>query len=226
VQSFPLDEDGDVALEPRGSGDGEFQSDYSSLALNGQFLYAGARDSQIIDTFILRSDGHVPLLAEPQDPYDRIALPDDIVIRDGTLYVTSASDKSIRAYTLNASGFPGDEETSRTKGQDYYADILLDGDLMYTAGYTNGRVDLYNINPDGSLDEEEPFFNTIEDPSSYPSHLIKHEGILYVAQAGWNRIDAYALDARGVPSPYPISSTTPAPDITSYPLSMALFEID
>jgi 6-phosphogluconolactonase (cycloisomerase 2 family) len=224
VQSFELDENGDVPADPTGVGQGEFSSDFSSLALEGEYLYAGARDTQLVELFLLEQDGNVPELAEAQEPDDSIALPEDIAIRDGILYVTSASDRSIRAYRIQTNGFLAGEEDSRTKSEEYYSDIFLDGDTLYAAAYNAGRIDLYNVDPDGMLPEEAPFFKTQEDPTSYPARMIMHRGILYVTAAGHNRIDAYVLGSDGIPPRYPTSSTTSRRD--SLPLDMALLELD
>ncbi|MFN2375820.1 MAG: beta-propeller fold lactonase family protein [Candidatus Binatia bacterium] len=225
VQSFELEADGSLPFEPSGSGTGEFPGDYSSLERNGEFLYAGARESQFIDVFFLDEDGNVPAEAEPQVPQDRIALPEDIVIRDNILYVTSASDISIRAYRIQPNGFLAGEEDSRTRNEEFYSDILLDGDTLVAAAYNAGRIDFYTISPNGMLPEERPFLKTQQDPSSYPAHMIMADGILYVAQAGLDRIDAYALDGDGLPPRYPTSSTTPARG-DSLPLHLAMYRLD
>jgi len=224
LQSFELEEDGDVPTDPSAIGEGEFSSDFSTLALNGEYLYAGARDTQLIELFLLEQDGNVPEQAEDQEPDDRIALPEDMAIRDNILYVTSASDRSVRAYRIQPNGFLAGEEDSRTSSEDYYTDIFLEGNTLYAAAYNAGRVDLYTISPDGMLPEEKPFFKTQEDPSSYPARLIMHQGILYVASAGHNRLDAYVLDSNGIPSPFPTSSTTPTQN--SLPLDIALHELN
>jgi hypothetical protein len=224
VHSFELDENGDVPVDPTGRGEGEFSSDFSSLALNDEYLYAGARDTQLVELFLLDSDGNVPEFAEAQEPDDRIALPDDIAIRDGVLYVTSASDRSIRAYRIQANGFLAGEEDSRTKSEEYYSDIFLDGDTLYAAAYNAGRVDLYDVSPDGMLPEEKPFFRTHEDPSSYPAKIIMHRGILYVTASGHNRLDAYVLGSSNIPSSFPTSSTDAIGQ--SLPLDMVLVEFD
>jgi hypothetical protein len=224
VHSFQLDEDGDVPVDPTGVGEGEFSSDFSSLALDDDNLYAGTRDSQLIELFVLEQDGDVPPLAEAQEPDDNIALPDDIAIRDDILYVTSASDRAIRAYRIQVNGFLAGEEDSRTASEEYYSDIFLDGDTLYAAAYNAGRIDLYNVSPDGMLPEEKPFFRTHEDPSSNPAKMIMHRGILYVTAAGHNRLDAYVLGADNIPSEFPTSSTRPTAD--SLPLDIALLELD
>lgn len=227
VQSFELAGNGNIPLEPTGAGTGQYPADYASLALYGDYLYSGSRQTDYIDMWILKGDGNIPLEAELQDPQDAIALPDDIEIRDGVLYVTSASDQSIRAYKLLPNGFLPGDYTSRTKGEEYYSDILFDGNTLYAAAYNAGRIDLYSVSPNGQLPEEKPFRETQEDPSSYPAHMLMNGGILYVAQAGLNRVDAYVLDGNGLPPAYPSSSTTPAPaPIDSYPLNLALYHLN
>jgi 6-phosphogluconolactonase (cycloisomerase 2 family) len=225
VESFQLEDDGDIPSEPTGSGIGEFPSDFSILEFNGDFLYTGSRNTEYIDVFILEQDGHVPDEAEQQEPRDSVALPDAIEIRDDVLYVTSARDRSIRAYRLLENGFVPPEEDSRTEHEEYYSDILLAGDFFYASAYNAGRIDLYELKDDGMIREEPPFFKTKDDPASYPSAMLEKDGILYVTQAGLDRVDAYVLDPSGTPPKYPTSSTEPAPG-RSYPLGMVLYELD
>ncbi|MFN2427883.1 MAG: beta-propeller fold lactonase family protein [Candidatus Binatia bacterium] len=225
VQSFELDDNGDLPFEPSGTGQSEFAADFLSLELDGPYLYSGARDTQFIDVFLLDQDGNVPELAEPQEPQDNISLPDDIEIRDGVLYVTSAGDRSIRAYIIQPNGFLGGKQDSRTGTEEYYSDILLDGDTLYAAAYNAGRIDLYNILPDGMLTPQGPFRSTKSDPASFPSQMTMRGGILYVTQAGLNRVDAYVLDANGLPTQFPSSSTTPLQG-ASLPLDLALHELN
>jgi 6-phosphogluconolactonase (cycloisomerase 2 family) len=224
VESFEVDENGNVPAAPTGSGQGEGSSDFSSLAIEDRHLYAGARDSQLVELFFLDQDGNVPLVSESQEPDDRIALPEDMAIRQGILYVTSASDRSIRAYRIQEGGFLAGEEDSRTASEEYYSDIFLDGDTLYAAAYNAGRIDLFTVDPDGMLPEEKPFFETKADPSSYPARIEMFRGILYVTQAGHNRLDAYVLGQSGLPTLYPSSSTTPTPD--SLPLDIAFYELN
>ncbi len=226
VQSYAIEDDGDLSFLPTGSGEGQYSSDFLSLAMNGDYLYSGARDTQIIEVFLLEQDGRVPAAAEPAEPYDSISLPDDIEIRDDILYVTSASDRCIRAYRIDAAGFIGNDYDSRTKTEEYYSDILLAGDTLYATAYNAGRIDLYDVDANGMLPEEKPFVKTQGDPSSYPSQMVLDDGILYVAQAGHNRVDAYVLNQNGEPPAYPSSSTTPAPDVESLPLDLVLYQLD
>jgi 6-phosphogluconolactonase (cycloisomerase 2 family) len=227
VQSYVLASDGALPAVATGAGTGQYPADYGSLALDGDYIYSGSRQTQFIDMFILKNDGNVPLDAEKQDPQDSIALPDDIEIRDGFLYVTSASDKSIRAYRLMNNGFLPGDYNSRTKTEEYFSDMVLSGNILYTSAYDKGQIDLFTINPGGSLPEEPPFAQTQDDPQSFPSQMLLNDGILYVAQAGWNRVDAYVLNAQGVPPAYPSSSTRPASkNELLFPLGMALYNLN
>lgn len=225
VESFELEPDGDIPVEATGSGQSEFSADFSTLAFNGPYLYASSRQTQYIDVFTLLPDGNVPDEAELQDPRDSIGLPDDMEIRDNILYVTSGSDKSVRAYRLQPNGYLLGEEDSRTQTEEYYSDILLSGDRLYAAGYNVGRIDVYQVSANGMLPEESPILKTQDDPAAYPSAMILHGGILYVAQGGLNRVDAYVLDGDGMPPFYPSSSTKPAPG-DSLPLGMVMYELN
>jgi 6-phosphogluconolactonase (cycloisomerase 2 family) len=228
LQSYEVDENGDIPNIPTGAGSTEVPSDYGTLAfddVSGRFLYAASRDSQAIDLFILEQDGNVPPLGELMEPQDSVSLADDMIIRNGILYVTSGSDRSIRTYTLRANGEVPDDNDSRTESEEFYSDIFIQGDILYAAAYNAGRVDLYTIEPDGMLRKDGPFDETNDDPASYPSKLLINDGILYVAQAGLDRVDAFALDNDGRPSNFPTSSTAPGPD-RSYPLDIALYSLD
>jgi len=225
VQSFRLDEDGDLPPSFTGSGEARIPGDYVSLAFNGTSLYAGARSSEVIDLFLLKPNGDVPIDAENQSPQDGIALPDDLVFHNNIIYVTSAGDKSIRAYKLVAGGFLPTDQSSRTETEEYYEDILIENGLLYAAAYNAGRIDLYHIESDGMLNHNTPFSRTEEDPETYPSKMEIKDGILYVSQAGINRIDAYVLDESGVPPNFPTSSTKRGPD-PSFPLDIALYDLN
>ena len=225
VQSFELDDDGDLPAIPTGSGSGQIPADFVSLAFNDGFLYSGARASTVIEVFILLPDGNVPLVAEPQEPQDNLSLPDDMIIRNDILYVTSGSDKAIRAYRLQGGGFLPAEHTSRTNTEEFYSDILIEGDRLYAAAYNAGQIDLYRIEPDGMLGGEPPIRSTQNDPQTYPSKMVLNDGVLYVAQAGIDRIDAYVLDGSGEPTKYPTSSTRQQLD-PSYPLDIVIHSLD
>lgn len=224
VQSFRLQANGNLPFLATGTGLSQYAADFLSLALNGRYLYSGARDTQFIDVFLLEQDGDVPPESEPQDPVDNISLPDDIEIRDGILYVTSASDRSIRAYIIQPNGFLAGEQDSRTATEEYYSKIMLDGDTLYAAAYNKGRIDLYDVDPDGMLPHRGPFYSTQHDTASYPSTMLMKDGILYVAQAGLDRVDAYVLGNDGLPPRFPTSSTTPARG-ESFPLDIVLYSL-
>jgi 6-phosphogluconolactonase (cycloisomerase 2 family) len=222
VQSFELDAEGDIPFSPKVNAEGENSTDFQSLALYGDYLYSGARDTQEIELFLLEQDGHLPPVSEAQEPDDNIALPDDIEIRDNILYVTSASDRCIRAYRIQSNGFIAGEEDSRTRGEEYYSNFFLEGDILYGAAYNAGRIDMYHVDPDGMLPEEKPFYKTQDDPSSFPARMVHFNGILYVTASGLNRIDAYALGTDGRPPQFPTSSTRSIED--SLPLDLALYQ--
>lgn len=223
VQSYALDSNGNLPAVYTSFGLSEYAADFLSIALNGPYLYSGARDTQFIDVFLLRQDGHLPPLAEPQDPSNQVSLPDDMEIRNGIVYVTSASDRSVRAYRIQPNGYLPAYQDSRTATEEYYSDILLDGNMLYAAAYNEGRIDLYTIEPDGMLPGEKPVFSTKGDPTSYPSHMAMNGGILYVTQSGLDRVDAFVLGTNGLPPKYPSSSTDPgSPD--SAPLDLVLYD--
>ena len=224
VESYSLTASGDIEPSPTGVGQGEFPANYASLALHNGFLYSGARSTARIDSFLLNENGSVPVLAEPQDPQDNIPLPDDIVIRGDVLYITSSGDRSVRAYELNDNAFLPGDYSSRTASVEYYENIMLSGNQLYAAAYNAGRIDVFSIDADGMLPEEKQLFSTHGDPGAYPADMVLDEGVLYVAQGGLNRVDAYVLGSDGFPSDYPTSSTGPT-DEETYPISLALYRL-
>jgi len=222
--SFRL-ENGLVPPLPTGVGQGLAPGDYVSLALDGNYLYVGARSSQTIEVFLLDPDGDVPVDAENAYPTDAISLPDDLEIRDGVLYVTSANDQSIRAYKIRADGTLPADYDSRTGSAEFYSSILLDGSTLYAAAYNTGRIDLFSVSGDGMLPEDPPFYETVGDPGAYPARMVLESGILYVAQAGLNRVDAYVIGLDKLPPEYPSSSTVPAPG-ASFPTDLVVYELN
>ena len=62
---------------------------------------------------------------------------------------------------------------------------------------------------DGSLIDQGPVSRTEEDTELFPSAVLLHDDILYVAQGGRDRIDGYTITGDGYPSGFPSTSTDP-----------------
>ena len=221
VQAFIL-ESGQLPPDPSSSS-GTAQSDYRSLAVFDGFLYAGAEQSARIDTYRIQPDGTLPAMPEPQLPDTTIFLPEDIVIRDGTLYAIAQARESIQAYEIRANGLLPAEPDSRTGRNARYARLLLDGDRIYATAFTRGGIHVFQLDPvDGSLTLGPPFFRTAADAASFPIAMRLDNGIIYVAQAGLGRIDAYIVNGDGSLSLFPSSSTDVIPD--SFPTDIVIGE--
>ncbi len=208
MEAYKLDDDGHVPLAIDSAGRGESFSDYRTFDIAGDFLYAAASGSAIVDTFLLEPDGAIPLVAEDQEPETVVYRPDDLTIDSGVVYVTSGNDRAIHAYRIDEDGLLPFEEDSETRPNSFYAELLVAGDLLYASAFNAGRIDVYEITAaDRMLVEQGPVTSTYADTAAFPNAFAVAENILYVAQAGLDRVDAYILDGNGFPSQFPSSST-------------------
>jgi 6-phosphogluconolactonase (cycloisomerase 2 family) len=199
---------------------GTSTSDYISLVIGNRFLYAASFGDTSIETYIIGPRGLLPETPEPQDPFTEVFRPNDMVVNGRVLYSITQSRERIEAFNIRPNGLLPEEYDSRTSSEQRYARLLLDGDRLYASGVGVGRIDLYIVNPDGSLPTGEPFAETEHDAAAFPIDIILDSGILYVAQSGLGRVDAYILSADGSPSRFPSSSTNEIPD--SFPVGLAL----
>jgi len=218
VRAYRLDS-GQLPPDPISSS-GTSISDYRTLASADGFLYAGSLDGTQIDTYIIQADGSLTAEPEPQEPDTEIFRPEDMFVANGMLYSICQSHERIEAFELRSNGHPVDEWTTRTAGEQRYARLLLDGDRLYASGFSKGRIDMYVLEPDGSLPRDDPFAKTAPDAALFPIEMVLNDGILYVVQSGPGRIDAYVLGGDGAPARYPASSTDAI--TRSTPLGMVL----
>jgi hypothetical protein len=224
VEAYPIDANGRLPESPSSFGTGTSLSDYRTLALSGNFLYAGARSTARVDVFLLKAGGELPDEPEPQEPDIFAALPDDIVIRDGILYLTSGSDAAVQGYILRDNGLLNEDPDAETNDTNFYNDLILDGDLIYAAALSAGSVDTFALDPVTKLPlEADPLGSTEVDPEAFPSGLTLRDGILYIAKAGHNRIDAHVINADGLPAGFPSSSTGSIDN--SFPVDTEIFEL-
>lgn len=224
IEAYPIDANGRIPSAPSSFGVGLTLSDYRALALTGNRLYASARTTAKVDLFVLEANGELPELPENQEPDIFAALPDDIVVRDGILYLTSGTDVDVQAFVLRPNGLLNEEPDAETKGAEFYNDLILDGNLIYAAGFSAGRIDVYALDPVSKLPpEEKAIGETEQDVEAYPSGLTLRDGILYVAQAGHGRIDAFAVDRNGIPPKFPTSSTDRLED--GFPVDTEILEL-
>ena len=218
VFTFRL-EQGQIPPEPI-SVSGTSTSDYLSMAIGDGYLYAASFGDASIETYIIQPDGSLPPVPEPQEPFTEIFRPDDLLVNDGVLYGITQSRERIEAFNIRPNGLLPEEWDSRTSSEQRYARLLIDGDRLYASGIGKGRIDLYIVNPDGSLPTGDPFARTESDAATFPVDILLDNGILYVAQSGLGRIDAYILNGDGSPAEFPSSSTDPIDE--SFPVGLAL----
>jgi hypothetical protein len=207
---------------------GETASDYLVLAESDGFIYTHAPRLGRIDTYRILDDGTLADFPEPQLPEVDLFGCEVMLVRNGTIYAGESSRERVNTYNITSVGLPeglkeGEDPISHIRRTERYADIVLDGDLMYGAAFNAGRVDTFAINPDGTFPEDGPLSRTAPDTSLYPTSLFLYDGILYVAQAGRDRIDGYIIDGSGFPSKFPSTSADPVFD--SYPNDIVVGEV-
>ena len=203
---------------------GEFDTDYRTLTVAGGFVYAAARASARIDTYLIGADGSLASTPETQNPSTFITLPDDIVARNGTLYVTNKGRRTLAAFRIRADGLLPQDPDSETQRSGTYQDIVFNGNTIYTCAFNEGRIDSYVLDPaDGSLPNAGPDSSTHVDQTTFPTALALRDGVLYVAQACSDRIDAYLITPTGFPTEFPSSSTIAVPD--SFPTDIEVYAL-
>lgn len=223
IDAYILDEDGDIPADIDSAVTASADADYRAIVLNGEFLYAASPDRARIDTIRLEQDGSLPLEVEVQEPDPIIGRPDDLVVKNGVLYVTSG-DERIEAYIIRADGLLNEDEDSQTGTGALYSELIIEGDTIYGGATFRGRIDVFDMDPTtGMFDDNEARFSTFEDPTSKPTAFRIDGGVLYVAQAGANRIDAYLLDGDGTPTLFPSGSTRAVPG--SFPTDIEIFHL-
>lgn len=176
---------------------------------NNGFLYAGTRNQARIDTYAVFRGGLLSEDPELQDPEARIFDCKDLLHHDGILYAIEQDDRRIVTFTILPSGLLPNKPDSKTAGGQAYAYLALDGDdRLYASAFNEGRIDLYIIPPGGLFDKKQKSYaHTWSDTGSFPTQMLIQNGLLYVAQAGIGRIDAYILGGDGAPSEFPATST-------------------
>ncbi len=229
IDVFDLDANGNVGLDPSSTGDSLAFFEYNALAMADGYLYAGAIDGAQIDTYAINADGSIGADPEQQEPDTRVFFPEAITVRDGVLYTTDEDEGALFAFVIESNGLlPPDPTTQTLRAREFYRDLLIVDDRAYAAAFHRGRIDTYRIGTvDGVPDmfpEEAALSMTESDAATYPRGLVTKDGVLYVALAGRARVDAYILDAGGIPARFPSSSTTARPEF-DLPIDLALYEL-
>ncbi len=209
VQAYRLDRNGQVPAEPSSSGASAIPAGYRTIDIEGDFLYAASRDQAIIDTYFLGAGGDIPAEPEPQLPQAFVALPDDLEVVNGVLYVTGGGDENLEAYQIRDNGLLDNLPDSRTAAREFYTHMDFYGDKVYATAFNRGKIDVYGIDPVSGqfADRAEPLSSTREDTASFPTAIAIYANVLYVAQAGLGRVDAYIIGNDGLLNEFPSSST-------------------
>lgn len=206
VAAYPL-QNGQLTSESL-SFSGTNLSDYRSIANRGPFIYAAAASSQRVDTYIINENGSLDDEPIPQVPQTLVGLPQDMVIVDDNLYIVDGNRRRIYQYQFLNTGLLPEDPLTETKDEDFYAQLIVEGGIIYASGFNIGQIDLYGVDPiSGGIVSERPFYSTFQDVAAYPNGMGLRDGILYVTQSGRDRVDAYILGVDGVPSSFPSSST-------------------
>ena len=207
IRAYTLATGGDLPSEVL-SVSGHSLSNYRTLALADGFLYAASRFSAAIDTYLISPDGSLGEFAETQVPATSVLYPEDILVNAGVLYSVDQGNERLNAYKIESNGLLPSDPTSNTTTEERYTDILLVDTHLYATAYNKGRIDLYPVDAaSGALVEAPPVASTYFDTASFPAALAYDNGILYVAQAGLGRVDAYLIANNGTPTTFPSSST-------------------
>ncbi len=222
IYAYTLDSDGHVGEDALSTSRGAFRN-YRTLAVYGDYLYAAARSSFTIDTYIIQGDGSLPDTYETQLPMPIVTTPDDITVSAGTIYAVDQNNERIKSYIIESDGLLPMLADSITDAEERYTDLLVKEGRLYATAYGAGRVDMYLLESDGDLPAGDPAASTYADTAAFPAALVLSESVLYVAQAGLDRVDAYLTAADGSPASFPSSSTTAV--ASSFPTDIAIYTL-
>lgn len=136
----------------------------------------------------------------------------------GVFYTMEQGKNRIGQLALDsAANLPSQPNTqSVTRG--IYNELLVAPSVsrIYGVGFQIGQVDSFLIGPDGSIDRESlssTFANTAQFPTgiAFLEHTVTGGALrrtLFVSLGGFNRVDAYEVNADGTLADRPFSSTT------------------
>lgn len=135
----------------------------------------------------------------------------------GQLFIAEEVSQRIFTFPVNADGIIADNDSSSTKRAGVYQRMLrhrhLGQDILYSSVYNEGRVDAFLM--ENGLLPDESFSRTAEDPNALPVGLAVDDPggtILYVAEAGLDRVDGFRIRPDGGIDDEPVTSTAPPVD--------------
>jgi len=208
------------ALSASGTGN----SDYQAVAANQRFVFAATPRERSVHTYLKIGQGALPV--DPQSEVARIDFPDDMLIHNGVLYAADGIDRRILGWFIPDTGILPEDPDFETLRVESYVEMVINDDLglLYASGFNRGRLDTFRINPiDGSFLDDKPVTSTAQDVASFPNGMDLAGGILYVALAGRDRIDAYIVASNGALPRFPSSSTNVIPDAFPNDAKVGLF---
>ncbi len=257
IDAYPIADDGTIASEPQNCIIGANDSEYTSLSLlTRDFIAASGRSR--IEVF-RRVEGLFPpptpapmatptpgstpgcfgaqLVSIPVSSIGAAIVNDTLFTPSatapiGALFVSEEVSDRLFTFNIDASGTIGSKETSSTKPNGFYQNLLrrdvAAGSFIYTSVFQEGRVAVFQL--ENGLLPETPLSKTAKDPKTLPVGLAVDEPagtLLYVAEGGAGRIDAFRLQADGSLSRVPDSSTAPVTtsdgrQIDSFPSDIAI----
>jgi hypothetical protein len=140
------------------------------------------------------------------------------------LYIVQQGRRRISSTPVDAFGNLPENPTSESETRGIYNSIVVDQfaspTRIYGAAFQNGQVDSFAIEPDGNI-VSDSLSATFANTSSYPTGVALLDSTpvggaptrtLFVSLGGFDRVDAYALDADGTIAELPFSSTEPMTD--------------
>lgn len=137
------------------------------------------------------------------------------------LYIVQQGRRRISSTPVDAEGNLPENPTSESETRGLYNSIIVDQFAnpmrIYGAAFQNGQVDSFAIEPDGNI-VSNSLSATFANTSSYPTGLALLDftppggtpaRTLFVSVGGFDRVDAYAVNADGTLNELPFSSTEP-----------------
>ncbi|HJQ84506.1 MAG TPA: hypothetical protein VKA21_10545 [Candidatus Binatia bacterium] len=112
----------------------------------------------------------------------------------------------------------------KTKVLKQYQDMVLARGTLLLSQFLRGRIDAFRIRSDGGLPHNRSK-STREDVRGSPVGLAAHPGggVVYLAAGELDRVQAFALNQKGLPDPTPFSETEE--DVDSFPNALAIAQL-
>ena len=140
------------------------------------------------------------------------------------LYIVQQGRRRIGANLVDEFGNLGENPNSESNTRGIYNSIVVDQfavpSRIYGAAFQNGQVDSFLVATDGNI-VDNTLSATFANTSSYPTGLAlldftpvggAPQRTLFVSVGGFDRVDAYAVNADGTLPELPFSSTEPQSD--------------